>query len=166
MEIKAKVENLREIENVVKRVAKFAYEEEQADTYFEAKEGKLKIRESENESSIVFYRRPNKGIKRSEFLRIDEPKEVDKLKQMLANAIGVKRILKKTRKVFFKEDLKVGEVLKVNLDQVEELGDFVELELGIREGEENKGKAYLRELMMELGIREESLVKESYADLE
>ena len=55
---------------------------------------------------------------------------------------------------------------RVHLDNVLELGHFVELEVVLRPGQSDaEGQAIARELMAKLDIREEDLLDGAYIDL-
>ena len=55
---------------------------------------------------------------------------------------------------------------RVHLDRVEDLGDFLELEVVMRPGQnEGEGKRIAGELLAELGIEKQHLLAEAYVDL-
>jgi predicted adenylyl cyclase CyaB len=55
---------------------------------------------------------------------------------------------------------------RVHLDRVESLGDFLELEVVLREGESTKaGVAEAQALMAQLGIAAGQLIQSAYVDL-
>jgi len=55
---------------------------------------------------------------------------------------------------------------RIHLDRVEGLGDFLELEVVLEEGESvESGEAVARELMQKLGIDPYQLVEGAYVDL-
>lgn len=59
-----------------------------------------------------------------------------------------------------------GPDAQIHLDQVENLGDFVELEVVLRPDQtEAEGEAIALDLMNRLGIRAEQLVQGAYIDL-
>ena len=68
--------------------------------------------------------------------------------------------MRKTRTLFL-----VGHT-RIHLDQVEGLGDFIELEVVLRDGEPaEEGTKIAIELLSRLGISKESLVEGAYVDL-
>jgi predicted adenylyl cyclase CyaB len=55
---------------------------------------------------------------------------------------------------------------RIHLDRVEGLGDFLELEVVLEDGESAQaGAALAGELLVKLGIAPEQLVKQAYVDL-
>ena len=55
---------------------------------------------------------------------------------------------------------------RVHCDKVEGLGDFMELEVVLSEGEdEAKGVEIANELMAKLGVRQEDLISGAYMDM-
>ena len=66
----------------------------------------------------------------------------------------------KTRHLFM-----VGQT-RVHCDKVEGLGDFMELEVVLSEGEdEAKGVEIANDLMAKLGVRQEDLISGAYMDM-
>ena len=109
---------------------------------------------------MIYYGRPDTpSAKRSRYsvVRIDEP---DLLREVLAEAVGVRGTVKKRRALY-----RIGRT-RVHLDEVEGLGSFIELEVVLAEGEMvDDGAAEAERLMGELGIGEEGLVACAYIDL-
>ena len=122
-EFKAKVENNDVAENKLLTLTPlFKGEDRQVDTYFNVSNGRLKIREGNLESALIWYNRPNDaGSKISEVL-LYKPQPDSGLKEMLTKANGVKVVVDKRRKIYFVENV------KFHFDQVEGLGDFMEVE--------------------------------------
>ncbi|HEK85562.1 MAG TPA: CYTH domain-containing protein, partial [Candidatus Aminicenantes bacterium] len=55
---------------------------------------------------------------------------------------------------------------RLHLDQVEGLGDFLELEVVLHPGQtEAEGQAIAYELMEKLGLKQEDLIDRAYIDL-
>ena len=87
----------------------------------------------------------------------DEP---DDLRRVLEQALGAAGRVRKERTLYL-----IGRT-RVHLDRVEGLGDFVELEVVLAEGEaEASGLAEARRLMAALGIDETALIAGAYVDL-
>jgi predicted adenylyl cyclase CyaB len=133
----------------------------QDDTFFACPAGRLKLRTfSEAEGQLIFYRRDDvEGPKLSEFV-IAATHEPDALRGLLTLAYGVVGRVRKTRTLFF-----VGQT-RIHLDDVEDLGNFVELEvvLGPDESIED-GRRVADALMGPLGIAPDHLVSTAYVDL-
>jgi predicted adenylyl cyclase CyaB len=109
----------------------------------------------------VPYLRPDAPqARRSEYVVIPVP-EPERTKALLSELLGVHRVVKKRREIALYQNV------RIHLDRVEGLGDFVELEAvwdGDAAGEaEQRGKvAFLREA---LGIHAADLVAASYEGL-
>jgi len=136
--------------------------EGQVDTYFRVPEGRLKLRECTPGGAVLIpYLRPNHaGTRRSDYqvIPIEDP---GGLRRLLSAILGVHRIVRKEREIFLVENV------RIHLDRVEELGDFIELEAvfdgsAARESEQH---ALVAHLMSELGIAEGELLGSSYEAL-
>ncbi len=133
----------------------------QEDIFFHCEEGRLKLRIFEpNSGVLIFYQRPDqKGPKISEYF-ISETAEPAKLKEVLGHAYGILGKVTKTRHLFM-----VGRT-RIHIDQVHDLGEFVELEVVLSEAEDPKqGEVIAQKLMKELHIQENDLIQCSYFDL-
>jgi len=164
MELKAKMKDVKEVKRRLlllgaQRIGSF----HQTDTYFEVPQGRLKIRETERRDNgdIIFYERPDvPNIKKSHVLLIQvQPPET--AKELLSKLFPTSTVVDKIREIFI-----LGET-RVHLDQVTQLGTFIELELpttGETEKAE-KSESLLDDLRAKLGIKKEDLEALSYADL-
>lgn len=133
----------------------------QVDTFFHTNRGRLKLRELGPASAqLIFYSRPDlAGPKRSDY-RIFTTDEPASLKEVLALALGVRGVVRKTRTLYL-----VGQT-RIHLDEVEGLGHFLELEVVLQEGqEEAEGQAIAQDLMRRLGVGPEALLEGAYMDL-
>ena len=103
----------------------------QTDTFFTVPSGRLKLREfSDRPAELIFYRRPDTpGPSESQWAKVAVP-NADALRELLAGALGVRGQVMKQRTLFF-----VGRT-RVHLDEVRDLGDFLELEVVLADGEE------------------------------
>ncbi len=133
----------------------------QEDTFFQTTKGRLKLRQlATDHAQLVYYERPDRdGPKRSNY-QIFETDDPDGLKQTLALALGVRGVVRKTRYLYL-----VGQTW-VHLDEVEGLGQFMELEVVMRPGQTDaEGQAIAEELMSRLGVDQKDLLKGAYMDL-
>ena len=133
----------------------------QVDTFFEVPTGRLKLREfGDGSGELIQYQRPDDtGTAVSSYERVPT-RACDELKTALANALGVRAVVKKERLVHH-----AGRT-RIHLDRVEGLGEFLELEVVLEPGESlEHGAAEARELMQQLEIAEEDLVATAYVDL-
>ncbi len=133
----------------------------QEDTFFGVAHGRLKLRvRGEGPAQLIYYERPDQdGPKRSDY-HIFETSDPESLKQTLGLALGIRGVVRKTRYLYM-----VGQT-RVHLDDVEGLGQFMELEVVMRSGQEDaEGQAIARDLMSKLGVAEADLLEGAYMDL-
>lgn len=163
IEIKAHCSQPEQAEKYLLQVgARFAGLDTQEDVYFQVPEGRLKLRRGPIENNLIFYRRNNQeGPKTSEFI-LYPVQDSSSLQSILSQALGVKVIVKKNRKIFFLDHT------KFHIDEVPGLGHFIEIEvsnLHHPDLEETQMQQDCREFMHALGIKEEDLVAVSYSDM-
>ncbi len=133
----------------------------QTDTFFGCRRGRLKLREfADGTSELIAYHRPDsEGPKTSDYVRSPQTSTAS-IKLSLERSLGIIGVVEKKREVFF-----IGQT-RVHLDQVKNLGTFVELEVVLQESEsEAEGTAIANELMKRLQIEAEHLVSGAYLDL-
>ena len=133
----------------------------QEDTFFECPAGRLKLRAfSDGTGELIQYHREDaEGPKESRYV-IHPTKDADSLKTVLAEALGVRAVVRKVRTLYM-----AGRT-RIHLDTVEGLGRFIELEVVLRpEQSPDEGAKEAGRLMEQLGIRECDLVPEAYVDL-
>lgn len=133
----------------------------QDDTFFRCDHGRLKLRVfSETEGELIFYRRSDRqGPKESFYVR-SPTASPSTLREALTLAHGeVGRVIK-DRTLYL-----IGRT-RVHLDQVQGLGDFLELEVVLEEGEPlEAGVQEAHRLMKALGVAPSQLVGGAYVDL-
>jgi predicted adenylyl cyclase CyaB len=133
----------------------------QEDTFFPVHRGRFKLRQlAPDRGQLVYYERPDQdGPKRSNY-RIFETRDPEGLKQTLSLALGVRGVVRKKRYLYL-----VGQT-RLHLDEVDGLGQFLELEVVLRPGQTDaEGQAIAAELMARLGIAEVDLIKGAYMDM-
>jgi predicted adenylyl cyclase CyaB len=162
MEIKARLADRKAVETAAAALANGpATCLRQDDTFFLCPTGRLKLREfAAGRGELIFYQRPDaSGPKASQYdiAPTDAPAA---LRRVLEQALGAAGRVRKERTLYV-----IGRA-RVHLDRVEGLGEFVELEVVLAEGEaEASGLAEARRLMAALCIDETALVAEAYVDL-
>lgn len=134
----------------------------QKDIYFNVASGRLKLRRGNIENYLIYYNREDqKGPKQSDFTLVPVT-DSHRLEQLLAQALGIKVIVEKTRKIYFLDNV------KIHLDDVPGLGTFVEIEAGNMQ-DTTIPVDVLREqclrLIAALGIDERDLLENSYSDM-
>jgi predicted adenylyl cyclase CyaB len=87
----------------------------------------------------------------------DDP---DGLRRLLSEALGIEGTVRKKRHLFL-----AGQT-RIHLDEVENLGNFLELEVMLQEGQRAEdGMAIANELMEKLGLKKKDLIAGAYIDL-
>jgi predicted adenylyl cyclase CyaB len=159
-EFKARLRNEKHIRAVLKEQrAKFVGTDHQVDTYFCVPHGRLKVREGDIENALIFYERPNApGARAAKVQMLELPPE-NPVKSILREALGVLAVVNKRREIYF-----VGNV-KIHLDRVRTLGEFVEVEAVSRTASLGQVRAQGREFQRLFRIAPEDFIGESYSDL-
>jgi len=162
IEIKARIHDFKKMLDVARELSDLPEEIIiQEDTFFHIKNGRLKLRIFSNDSGelIHYARQDTQKSKRSDYL-IYPTSTPSKLKEVLSNALGIKVVVKKERRLFVKAQT------RIHLDKVEGLGNFIEFEVVINK-EKEIPEAYqtIEELEEIFGIKENQLITVAYADL-
>lgn len=163
IEIKARCADASFIRNYLfQHNADFKGTDFQTDTYFNVNYGRLKLRQGNIENSLIYYNRENKaGPKLSEVTLFKVKEESELLKKALTQANGIKVQVKKKREIYFIANV------KFHIDEVEGLGNFVEIEAIDIDG--SIGIEFINSqcnfYMQELQINEDDLLTMSYSDL-
>lgn len=162
VEVKARIDS---IEDVLPRVLGCTDGLPQAiaqdDTFFACASGRLKLRVfCDGRGELIAYRRPDTlGPKVSDYLVtvVDDP---DALRATLACALGI------VGRVVKQRTLLLAGRTRVHLDRVEGLGDFLELEVVLRDDESaDDGAAVAHAMLNRLGVDAAQLVTRAYLDL-
>jgi adenylate cyclase class IV len=162
VEIKARVADIASVEPLAAALAEQGpFTIEQDDTFFACPNGRLKLRAlAENDGQLIFYRRADSAGPKESFYVISATSAPDTLRETLALAYGVTGRVRKRRTLYL-----AGRT-RIHLDQEEGLGEFLELEVVLAEGEAlETGLAEAHNLMNKLGVRHEALLEGAYVDL-
>jgi len=162
IEIKARIQDLEKLKGLVEQLSDGpAVSIPQEDTFFPTPRGRLKLRcLSPEHGELIYYEREDaSGPKPSNYL-VHTTHDPDSLKAALSAALGVRGVLRKQRWLYL-----VGQT-RVHLDEVEDLGAFLELEvvLGTNQSQA-EGVVIAHKLMAQLGIEETDLIEAAYIDL-
>ena len=177
IELKASCSDLEAARKAAEGVgARLHLIERQRDTYFSCEQGRLKLRErwpefEENtggadaahagsRAELIWYHRPDAVQPRaSEYTRVPIG-DGEALRGVLAGALGVTVEVVKRRTVYLYHHV------RIHLDEVEQLGTFIEFEAVMgQDDDEGESHARLEYLANELGITRERIVGVSYSDL-
>jgi predicted adenylyl cyclase CyaB len=162
VEIKARIASVAGIEPAVAALADAGPTPiAQDDTFFHCAHGRLKLRVFADGSGelIAYTRDDTAGPKLSDHLRVPVA-EPTALRDALARACGLRGRVVKQRTLYL-----IG-ATRVHLDVVEGLGEFIELEVVLREGQAPaEGEAVAQQLLAALGIAPGQLQPRAYIDL-
>lgn len=161
IEIKARAQNFDEIKSRAEKLSNSpAQVIPQEDTFFNTPRGRLKLRVLGDHSQLIYYTRPDQeGPKRSDY-HITRSNDPENLKRVLELAYGIRGVVKKTRYLYL-----VGQT-RVHLDDVQGLGQFLELEVVMEEGQSDaEGQKTAEDLMSALGVEKGDLIDGAYMDL-
>jgi len=126
----------------------------QVDTYFAVAQGRLKLREQEpGGAALIPYLRADAAVARESSYRVIAVADPAALKAGLAETAGIEAVVTKRRRLLLLDNI------RVHLDDVDGLGRFVELESVLPDGGD------VNALREQLGIAEEAIVAEGYAQL-
>lgn len=162
IEIKARLDDRAAVEARARALATAPVQDlAQDDSFFHCARGRLKLRQfADGSAELIAYTRPDaEGPKTSTYVRtpVADP---EGLRTALAAACGLAGRVRKQRRLVL-----VGRT-RVHLDRVEGLGDYLELEVVLRDDEpECDGIDEAEALMVTLGIRPDRLVQGAYLDL-
>ncbi|XP_052863833.1 uncharacterized protein LOC128270452 isoform X3 [Anopheles cruzii] len=164
VEIKAKLGGLEAFERLVAIAKQLTGSEGelivQKDVFFNTSNGRLKLRYlTHKKSELISYDRPDvPGPKLSsyELLELDDPSCMERI---LASTVGVRGRVSKRRLLFLHDQT------RIHLDDVDELGYFLELEVVLRSDQPlEEGKRIADVLMERLQISSADLVTGAYMD--
>lgn len=162
IEIKARARNFTAIRARAEELSDLPVEViPQVDTFFSTDKGRLKLRElGPSHGQLIYYERPDQdGPKRSDY-HIFETGDPGNLKTTLSLALTARGIVRKIRYLYL-----VGQT-RVHLDDVEGLGQFMELEVVLNPHQSDAdGQAIAEDLMEKLGIEKGDLLEGAYMDL-
>jgi len=164
IEIKARIDSIERVAAIAETLAdKGPTEIAQDDAFFRCNDSadRLKLRTfAPDRAELIFYRRANNAGPKESFYLITPCTTPDVLRESLTLAWGQAGRVRKQRRLFI-----VGRT-RVHLDRVEGLGEFLELEVVLEEGESAEaGIAQAHALMARLGVGTDQLVQCAYVDL-
>jgi predicted adenylyl cyclase CyaB len=136
----------------------------QTDYFYESEKGRLNLRIFGDDSvgNLISYERPDvtvKGVKPSEYA-IYPTTNAPLLKAVLDQSLKQTKIVKKNRFIYiFKQT-------RIHLDEVKDLGYFLELEFVMKPNQsENDASIEMEHIMSKLNITKADLLTGAYADM-
>ena len=162
IEIKAKIADRKPLIIKVENIADSGpLEIRQDDTFFSCTNGRLKLRQlSPILGELIYYERPDiSGPKTSTYV-ITVTTEPEQLRKTLELALGVTGRVRKKRLLY------MCGATRIHVDEVEGLGDFVEIEVVIDDSDTvEAGQRIAEEMMKQLDIKESDLLTGAYVDM-
>ncbi|XP_044747913.1 uncharacterized protein LOC123309093 [Coccinella septempunctata] len=164
VEIKASIENRDELESIINEMNLGSAEVIiQHDIFFKTPKGRLKMRKfKDNGGELIFYERDDtEGPKLSTYNKMNLSREdVANLSTILSQSLGVHGEVKKTRYLYLFEQT------RIHIDYVEELGNFLELEVVLTPNQSpEEGQMIAESIMKKLKVDSKNLISCSYMDL-
>jgi adenylate cyclase class IV len=132
----------------------------QIDTYYTTKNGRLKLREINGiEGQLIpYYKDYSLGPMKSTYSLLPVS-DITQTKEVLAHTLGVVAIVDKTRDVLLLDNI------RIHLDQVKDLGEFIEFEAVYAcESERENEIKKVNELIETFKIKKSELLDKSYID--
>lgn len=163
-ECKARTERQEDIRRWLRENgADFRGEDLQTDTYFPlpAGRGRLKLRQGNIENNLIHYHRSNAAEARTSDVALAPVADPAALHACLSRALGLLVEVRKRREIYFMDNV------KIHLDYLDGLGQFVEIE-AIAPSPEwplDRLQAQCAHYMAVFGIRPEDVLAESYSDM-
>jgi adenylate cyclase class IV len=162
VEVKARIVNVDALLSRARALADGPEQRiEQDDTFFACAHGRLKLRDfGDGCGELIHYERADaEGPKLSDYVRAPTS-DPAALREALARAHGVVGRVRKSRWLL------MAGATRIHLDRVEDLGDFMELEVVLRDDQSvADGEAIAESLMAQLGIGDEQRLAGAYLDL-
>jgi homotetrameric cytidine deaminase len=133
---------------------------QQRDTYFAAREGRLKLREEDGAAQLIAYARADEATARTSAYHLVDVPDPASLRAALDAALGTVVVVDKQRRLLLDDGV------RIHLDTVEGLGSWVELEaVAAPESDLSAEHAKVAALRAVLGMADEHVVARGYAAL-
>ncbi len=141
--------------------ARFSGRDRQIDTYFKVPNGRLKLRQSSLSGNFLIpYLRPNRRQARDSQYVLLPVNNAETTLQLLRQMFGVRLVVEKERDIFLWQNV------RIHLDRVKHLGNFLEFEAVVDEAHSTQQcHEQVRFLMAHFGLAPGDLVDRSYVDL-
>ncbi len=162
LELKAHCGDLSKVQEWVQGNARSIGDLHQVDTYFRVKHGRLKLRETAGRdlASLIFYLREDLPTSKKSQVLLLEVDNARELTEILGEALGILIVVEKRRAVYRWREV------QIHLDEVKQLGTFLEFEKVTESPDEERvAEEEFEYLKAALGIEKTEMVAESYSDL-
>ncbi len=160
LEVKARTQRTDAALNVARSLpASFEGTLFQVDTYFRIQHGRLKLREiNQKQAELIYYNRPEDDIQRISDFEIYPCSALEKIKSILEQSLGILTVVTKERQLFLYQST------RIHIDEVENLGSFIEFEVPLIDSM-SEAKKTMNFLIDKFGIKEADYELHSYLDL-
>jgi predicted adenylyl cyclase CyaB len=162
IEIKARIESAEALEPKAAALADSGPDEIlQDDTFFSCPNGRMKLRAfSDSDGQLIFYRRPDQAGPKESFYVLSATSSPGTLREALSLGYG------QTGRVHKRRTLYLAGRTRIHIDRVEGLGNFLELEVVLADGEPPEdGVRIAHDLLGKLGVGSDQLIEGAYVDL-
>jgi len=165
VELKARIDNVTHIVEIVKQIgATLCWEHSQRDTYFTVPADKLKLRQETgknfSKSELIAYKRAHQSSEKVSHYRIYNPSAPEQLIHTLGHILPIDLVVDKVRTLYMWKNV------RIHIDQVDQLGDFIEFEAVVSdECDQAECEKRVQHLADVLKIRDEQLIACGYYDL-
>jgi predicted adenylyl cyclase CyaB len=132
----------------------------QRDTFYRCGSGRLKLREIQNDHAelIAYARSDDESVRTSDYVLAPAADPVS-LHEALARALGVRGVVAKRRTLLLWRNV------RIHLDEVENLGDYIEFESVVGDVDAVQAESNLNELLGLLDLASAEIVPVAYVDL-
>jgi predicted adenylyl cyclase CyaB len=162
LEIKAYARDLSKKRQIIRDLSAIHEEDQiQEDIFFFVPKGKLKLRIlGKNLGKLIYYEKHGSSEYQNTQYILVLTEEPETLKALLQSVLKHQGIVRKKRIIY-----KMGDT-RIHFDQVEGLGDFIEIECPVRPSQvENEAEIIMKDLMNRLKISKKDMLDKSYIDL-
>jgi len=165
IELKARCPDLAAAEHTARDIgATHHISERQQDTYFRSADGRLKLRQRwvgnrQLPSELIWYRRSDEPRPRPSDYSLVPVANGTEMRAVLAGALGIVTEVVKQRTVYLHDNV------RIHLDDVTNLGTFLEFEAIVAACDEVAALAKLERLRVVFAVAPEHVLSRSYADL-
>ncbi len=162
IEIKAKLPSRPQVEALVITMAdEGPIVLEQEDVFFNSRTGRLKLRTiNRAQSELIYYEREDSPEPKASNYIVTPIADPVALRSILAQSAGERGVVRKRRTLYL-----IGPT-RVHLDEVEGLGDFLELEVVLSPDQTTgEGQDVAADLVAMLGIEQDWLLRGAYLDM-
>lgn len=162
VELKVRLPDLEKVRRVACELATQRLgTQQQVDTYFRVAHGRLKLRVINGEhAQLVWYERPDQVAAKTSHYRLVDVADPAGLTAALDAACGRLIEIVKQREIYLFHNV------RIHLDEVRELGCFLEFEAVLQPGEAiDKGERQVALLAERFGLAADQQIAASYSDL-